>query len=461
MPNKPTPRRLSPSATSADILNAIRESATAQYKTTVPKAIYGNAGNLHDLAAAIFDYTPNRNEFLTALYNRIAVVIITNKLYSNPLARFKRGLIETGETVEEIFVDLVNAHEYNIEKAQDTFMQVERPNVHAAFHTLNYKKFYKTTVSRNELKTAFTSWQGVDDLLSKITTALYTSANYDEYQTFKYMIARCLLNGYLLPVGTAQLDADHAKNVVQTMRATSNNMEFMSRDRNLAGVANFTDKSNQIMLIDTNAEALIDVNVLAAAFNMSETEFLSAQRVAIDGFGNLDDARLTVLFADDPYNTYIPLTEDEKTLLNNIPAAIISTDWFMTFDNLLEFTESPYNSEGLYYNMVLHKWSTFSVSPFAEAVAFVSTSSTVTGVDVTPSTATMPKGSMLQLTASVTKTGLASNLVQWSISTASDTVIDSSGVLTIGRNETAGTITVTATSVFNPQVSGTATITIS
>ena len=456
----PAKNALKSGVNSADILNYIRHNASEQYKNMTSNVRYGNSADLSNLAKTMYDYTPIRNEFMSTLYNMIAVTLVTNKLYDSPVKRLKRGIIENGEDIREIFVDLVNSHNYNMEVASEQFMKIEKPNVLAAFHSMNYQKFYKVTITRKEINLAFTSWSGVDDLISKIIVALSTSANYDEYQTFKYMVARAILNGMLKPVNIPALTKDTSHDVTEIMRCNSLNMTFMSRERNLAGVAQFTDLSDQIMLIDTKAEANLDVNVLATAFNLSYTDFLAGTRISIDGFGNLDNGRLAELFEGDKFTDFKPLTPEEITALNSVPAVSISSKWLMLYDNLLEFTESPYNSDGMYYNYVLHKWSTFAISPFEDAMVYTPTTSSVTSVTVSPSAVTLPKGGKLKFTAEVETSGFASKSVAWEIEGADDSYISADGELIIGTNEQAVTITVRAYSVEDKSITGEATVTI-
>ena len=120
---------------------------------------------------------------------------------------------------------------------------------------------------------------------------------------------------------------------------------------------------------------------------------------------------------------------------------------------------SIYNPKKLYWNYFLHTWKLLSISPFANAVAFVGGKPAVTGVTVTPSTATLSKGATMKFTANVATTNNAPQSVTWSLSSTLSTV-DSDGNVTIGADETSGSITVTATSVFDPTKRGTATITV-
>ena len=66
---------------------------------------------------------------------------------------------------------------------------------------------------------------------------------------------------------------------------------------------------------------------------------------------------------------------------------------------------------------------------------------------------------MLQLNAVVETTGFAPKTVVWSVNSELST-ISQNGLLSVGANETADSLTVTATSTFDETKTGTATITV-
>ena len=436
---------------SVDILNAIRNSASTNYRDYVPVAT-ADADSIREIGAVIMDYPALQNEFLNALVNRIGRVLVTSKMYSNPWAMFKKGMLEMGETIEEIFVNIAKPYQYDPAVSENELFKREIPDVRAAFHVMNYQKFYKATIQQEQLRMAFLSWEGVNDLIAKIVDAMYTGANYDEFQTMKYLLARHVLAGHFYPVQIGEVTSANMKQIVSTVKGVSNKLEFLSTKYNITGVSNHTLKGDQYIILDTSFDATMDVEVLASAFNMSKAEFMG-QRVLIDGFGNIDSDRLAVLFGDDP--TYVPLTADELTALATIPAVIVDKDWFMIMDNLTQFTEQ-FNGEGMYWNYWYHVWKTFSVSPFANAVAFVPTEPTVTSVTVSPSAATVDVGQSIGLTATVVTTGFASKAVNWT-SDNDDITVSPSGIVRVSPDAVEGA-TITATSVFDSSVSGTATI---
>lgn len=445
MPTKPTIQKLN--ATAPDILNTLRNEAGGQYKDIIPIADGGDLGTLRSIGEVVMTYEPLQNAYLSALVNRIGRVLITSRLYSNPWAGFKKGLLEYGETVEEIFVELAKPHQFDPELAETNQFKREIPDVKAAFHTMNYQKFYKTTVSNDQLRQAFLSWQGITDLIGKIIDALYTGANYDEFLTMKYLISRIAIDGQISTVQIPAVNADNAKSIVSTIKGISNSLEFISTEYNMAGVHTYTDKRFQYLIMSAKFNAVIDVEVLASAFNMSKAEFMG-NVIMVDSFAPTADEqkRLALLFADDP--NYTPFTQAELDLLNSLPCVLVDEQWFMIFDNYYNMTEK-YNGEGLYWNYWYHVWKTFSVSPFNNAILFSSsdTPSAITQVTVTPTTATVTAGNKITLTANVTSTGFVNKDVKWAIIGDSKSSITQEGVLTVFKDHPAGSIDVVATPV--------------
>lgn len=440
---------------SVDILNVIRNNASVNYQNYVPQAT-ADAESIKEIGAVIMDNPQLQNEFLSALVNRIGRVLITSKMYENPWSMFKKGMLEFGETIEEIFVNIAKPFQFDPAVAETNLFKREIPDVRSAFHIMNYQKYYKTTIQNDQLRQAFLSWQGITDLIAKIVDAMYTGANYDEFQTMKYMLAKNVLNGRMYPVTIPAVTSDNMKSIVSTIKGVSNNFEFLSDKYNIAGVQNNSKKTEQYLLINSNFDATMDVEVLASAFNMDKAEFLG-KRVLVDSFGSLDIARLNILFADDP--TYTEISTDELKALDAIPCILVDENWFMIFDNYYNFTEQ-YNGEGLYWNYWYHVWKTFSISPFVNNALFIPGVPSVTSVTVSPANATVKAGQSVSLSAVVQTEYFAPQTVNWSSNTEGVTV-NKGGVVTVGADVSPETvITITAHSTYDNEKVGTSTITV-
>ena len=454
MPTKPKIVTLTNS--SVDVVNAIRNSASVNYRDHVPLAT-PDAESIRTIGAILMDNPQLLNEFSSGLINRIGLVVATSKMWDNPLRMFKRGRLDYGETVEEIFVDLAKGFTYDQGISETNLFKREKPDVRSAFHVMNFQKFYKVSVSPDQYRSAFLSWDGVTDLLERIISRMTTSANYDEFNVMKYMLGRKILEGRLKPVAIPAISAENSKTIVSDIKGASNTLEFMSNDNNPAGVYNATAKDDQYLIVNAKFDSLIDVEVLASAFHMDKATFYG-HKVLVDSFGNIDNARMAQLFDDDDSN-YTALTSAEKAALDAIPAVLVDRDFFMIFDNLITMRDVE-NGEGLYRNYWLHTWKTFSVSPFANALVFVPGTPAVSSVTVSPSTATLAEGSKLALTATVATADFAPKSVIWSSADSTKVTVNAAGIIQVVGGDAEDTVVITATSTFDSTKTGTCTVTI-
>lgn len=451
MPTKPSGRSLD--ASSIDVLNAIRNSSSENYRSAVP---FADSENIRDIGNILTGNPTLANSFLTNLVNRIGRVIISSRMYDNPWSMFKKGMLDYGETIEDIFVDIARPFEFDQAVSEKEVFKREISDVESVFHILNYKKFYKVTISEQDLNLAFLNASGVTDLINKIIDSLYAGARYDEFITMKYLIARHLIDGNLCTVEVPEVSEENAKKITTKIKEVSNAFTFMSTKYNLAGVHNYSDKDRQYLIVNNEFDAIMDVEVLASAFNMDKAQF-TGKRVLVDGFGIVDKERLNELFSES--KGYTELTDGEIKALNAIPAILVDQDWLMIFDNMDKFTEL-YNGQGLYWNYWYHCWKTFSISPFHNSVAFIPAVPTVTNVTVSPTTVTAKPGTTVILTPTVTTTSFASKKVTWSVDRELATVSFDGRVHILESASTGESITVTCTSVFDPSKNTTATITV-
>lgn len=404
-----------------DIVNAIRNSHGDSFKKYVPLA---NADNVAEVGAGILINQTIQNDFITALVDRIGLVVIRNVSLNNPLKKFKKGTMPLGRTIEEIFVDITKAKKYDAEDSENTVFKREIPNVKTLFHERNRQDFYEQTIQDESLKTAFISWGNFEGFLAGIINAIYNSAEVDEY---KYMIM--LVDNYyskglftIVPVSDPSSSDANAREFVKKVRATVGRMTLPmgTRDFNSLAVHTRSHTNGLHLLIDADLEAQVDVDVLARAFNMDKSDFIGNVTV-IDGFAS-----------------------------SGLEAVLIDEDFYMVYDNLLKM-ETIRNPKGLYWNYFYHVWQTLSVSRFANAVAFVSGDvPPVTQVIIDPTIATVRAGKTLQLNSFVRSNDGQEHEVFWSIEGATGTVveagtsIDQQGKLTVANSQD-GQINVKAT----------------
>ena len=443
-------------ATNAQILNAIRTDASFAYQQRIPAA---TQGDITDTVNNLLEYRPMMNEFIDALVNRIGDVVIKSKVWTNPLAQFKRGMMQYGETIEELATTLLQAKRYDPNKCYDDVFKCSPPDVMSNFHSINRQDYYELTINDMLLRRAFLTDYGLQDLVGRIMETPYTSDYWDEYLIMRNLFAEyARIDGfYKVQVPDASAAAtraekqDDAMAITEAVRAMAGKMRFLSGQYNAAGVPTFTNNDDLVLFATPEFVAMLDVNVIAFAFNASAADF-KMRVVEVDDFG-----------------------------IDGCQAILCDRDFFMCADTLIDF-ESIRNPKAISWNYWLHHHGIYSVSRFVNAVMFTTeagTSTTVpaikaTGVTVdyaTKADGTKPEfaavGDKTRLTATVagTVTPVTEGYevpqgVTWAI-TANNTgvesggvrlkmgtFIDAEGVLHVDPEETAKNVTITATSTY-------------
>lgn len=356
-------------ASTIDILNVIRQNASYDYQQNVPAVT--KASDIPKVGEIIYGTPAFANQFLNALVNRIALVRANSATFNNPYAALKKGYLEFGETIEEIFVNIAKVVDYSAEKGEARELKRTMPDVRSAFHAMNWRVMYPVTIQDEDLRLAFLNESGVTDLIAKIVESVYTAAEYDEYLLFKYLIIKAVSHGkmYPLSVGT---DAD-LKVAAEKYRGISNLLTFMKKDYNASGVQTTTPKERQAIFMDAMYNAKYDVNVLASAFNMDKATFMGNLHL-IDDWTTFDNDRFATIRANS--DGLEEVTAAELELMKDVKAVMVDTEWFQVYDNNAKFTEK-YVGSGLYWNYFYHVWKTISSSPFSNAVVFVSDSAAI------------------------------------------------------------------------------------
>ena len=405
-----------------------------------------------------------RNAFINTI-NVIGLDFVKRNVWDNPWDFTKRGTWALGQHVREFIVDLCNVYDYNAPSNDEVrFTKEVVPNILSYIHELNYQKFYEQTVSDEQMSMAFSTEGGLLDLIDQTVGAMYESLKYDEWLVDKYQLCRRIVDG-TVTVKSISTDAD-PRYIVAQMKSATNKMTFRSPYYNPAGIRRANKFEELITIMDSDFEGLMTTAVIATSYFRDAAELRTGLRL-IDSFSETDEARLSALLGD----AYTPFTDTEKEQLASIPAVVISREWFMDYDYLLDAESETkatewYSPTRLRKNMFLHKWGIKSTSPFEQGLVFIANNTpSVTSVTVSPSTGTVIQGQSLQMSATVVTSYFANKAVTWSVvdSTTEEAVegvtIDANGLLKVAADVANDLeFTVTATSIYDPSVSGTATI---
>lgn len=312
--------------------------------------------SIEPIGKLIMSNASYRNAFINTV-NVIGVTIIKRNLWDNPWDFTKRGTMSFGQHVREMINDLCDVYDYNASANNDTrFLQTVVPNILNYIHEINFQKFYQTTTSDAQMAMAFTSEDGLYQLIESTIGMLYESLKYDEYLVDKYILCRRIVDG-TVPSYIIATEGKTARQIVSQMKSITNKMTFRSPNFNPAGIRKADKFEDLITIMDSDFEGAMSTEVLATSFFKDEASLRTNLKLT-DGFNMTDENRLTELLGD----AYVPFTSDEKAELAKVKACVIAREWFMDYDYLLDNQAETkqtdfFNPSTLKHNFYLHKWA--------------------------------------------------------------------------------------------------------
>lgn len=383
-------------------MNYIRTNSSKAYQDAVPVA---TKTNIQEIGNILLNdaYQPMLNEFVNNLINRIALTIVRNKSYDNPLAMFKKGSVPLGTDIQDIYENPANPEPYEYsDVAMQKLLTITDPDTHVAYYRRNRQDLYTKTITREGLQGAFASWDKFNDFITAITQSLYSGNYISEFDYTKGLIDGAYDNNkVIVEVVDAVKDETSATAFVKKLRALYSKMSFPSTEYNAYSkfsgakgvIKTWTNKDRICVIVTADIMAEVDVDVLARAFNMDKADFLG-RVIEIDKFENPE-----------------------------IQAVICDEAWLQIYDNIFRFDEF-YNARTMSWNEYLHAWGTFAICPFANAVvlateqpnpatniAFASDSVNITGV-----------GSQEDVVLTITPSGATTDIEYYSSDTSIFTI---------------------------------------
>lgn len=328
------------------LFNFIRQNSSEAFVNVVPSATEDNIQGIKNI---LFNdaYQPQLNEFVNNLINRIALTIVRNKSYNNPLALFKKGSIPLGTDIQDIFTNPAEAEQYEYSNtAMAKLLTITDPDTHVAYYRRNRQDLYTKTISREGLQGAFDSWDKFNDYIASITQSLYSGNYIDEFNYTKALIDGAYdSNKVIVQTVTNPTDEASSKAFLKTCRALYNKLSFPSTQYNAYSkfsgakgtITTWTDPERIVLVITADALANVDVDALASAFNLDKANFMG-RVITVDSFENPE-----------------------------IIGVMCDESWLQIYDQIFRFDEF-YNARVMAWNEYLHVWGTYAICPFANAV---------------------------------------------------------------------------------------------
>lgn len=305
--------------------------------------------------------------------------------FENGLKAFVKKVTYGGSVIEN---QLGWVKEHNYDLTDSKLLRVYFPEGAPAYHTQNRQGKFAVTVARDDLRTAFQSEDGLNAFAAQISQ---TAINSDELQTYQYMKQLLATYDAATPIYTTHYDAvpatvDAARLLLSDMVAWTQIIKYPSARWNASAasghaIATFENPERMVLLVTPQLYGYLRILGFGMLFNRDEAE--TPFRIVV-----MDEFPMPGVFA-----------------------VLCSEDWFQVYDT--EYGMYGFNDvDTLSMQYRLHHWQILSASPFAPIVCFGTrevtagsiVTQTVTGVNITPATATVAPGGTLQLNVDLTGT---------------------------------------------------------
>lgn len=385
--------------TNAEILNTIRANASSEYQERVPEAL-GVGGNVSN----VFNQYPTmKNEFLTALTNKIARTLFYSKVFDNPLKALHKGMLPYGYSLEQIFVNMAESKGFwehwdlSGDEVKDLIGK-KKPDIKLLYIERNFAYKYKTTISDQQLRTAFHDQNGLSRLVEQVVSSVYSKAYFDEFNDMKRVLtahAQAKYLGYdsstgnieeraltntVLPGGknaSVMVLGEYAtyeakgKAISKAIRTMAGKMAFPTDKFNSAGVKQWSERNQLIYITTPEEQAELDVEVLANAFHMDKAD-VNVRVIVVDELPSVFSIESAKATKQAEYGTVLSCalsaTRDNRTC--KCRGILMDSDFIQAYDTLIE-SRTFDNGEGLYTNYFFHKQGIMSTCYFGQIVYLV------------------------------------------------------------------------------------------
>lgn len=372
------------------ILNEIRQTASNAYQDSVPLATADNIKDVGERVLSLPD--PIMNEFMQNLVNKIGLTLVDYPVVNNHLSFLKKGRLEYGQVIEDIYVELAQAEPYITGMSDgeypDPFKIHKVPHRSAFYHTILSRQ-YPLTRHISDLRKAFHGSTSMEQFIGGMMNAITSREAYDDYRMTVALMARQIEeavdadehNGrvQLLTLFNAQVDEDEqvdetnafsSKRFLQfftnQLKKWSGRMTYLREDLNIAGVPNLTPQSQQRIMMPDDILVDFDTQLLAWAQNDGYLQIGGVDKIdAWYSIGAEAEGEEGVTVSPDDITVKSTFTEDGSQCVG-----VIYDPQMAKIYNKEHINSTQENAAGNYWNLFTSVEDIYAASPYRNFVYF-------------------------------------------------------------------------------------------
>lgn len=422
-----------PSTGLVNSLNRIREFSSDIYHQYIP--MLDENTDISAFGQPILNYQVVQNEFMSALINRIAATQFEVKYFNNPLRVLEGDRVPFGHAVQDIAVNKIAGRKFNVEDFAGLLAKYEA-DVKVQYFEVNSDLQYPVTITRAKLQKAFLSWDNLNSFIDEITNEMYNSAYIDEYNQVRALVTEAYLNNRV-QIETVSAVSDEATAKAFTEKARELFLDFQAPSSSYnawskvggAGrpIITWTNPEDVVIIIKNSVRAKLDVQSLAAAFNV-EYATLLGNIISVPDF--------------DVYNDDGTKHSDGSAIVG----ILCDKAFFKIREQDRDFSDF-WNPNNRTWQLYLNIVKMYATSLFANAVVFATSAPTVPATAITAgsATATVVAGEKVTVPFTLTPFQATSTVTAASSASGKATAeVKGSTVEITGVSAGSATITLTA-----------------
>ena len=427
--------------TNINMLNAVRETMSVDYRDRVPIA---TRNNIADIAKTLTDpYNPMaRNELVPALVNLIASQSISTEAFRNPLRMLNSNAMPYGNGEQEVYVNFAQGYAHDAKISIEDATAIYDSYIMALYHNLNFNNDYPVTIWFEDMRGAFLDNYGLRSLVQAKVESVVSACNWDEFTTAKELIASAKRAGQIYPVHVdAVTDQASANALAKQIQSYIDKIQFPNPLYNFAGATSAAKEDTILLFVDPDTKAAMNVDSYASAYNLDRM-IPKAQQVLIDNFNDAE----------------------------GIVAVLVDKRFFKIREQYRMMVQDNVN-RGLRWNSTYTVKEMFSYSLFYPIIVFTNENVLVSSINAN-NKGSVKVGTDVDFSDnfSVTSTGVADKAVDLEVqgnSSADTYIIPGTTILRIAKNETnlknkaniASTVKVKVASRYDPTKTATISFT--
>ena len=319
--------------------------------------------------------TTTKDMLSNKIINKIVLQEIETKVFDDIFGIFTQRKLDNGFQIEEIEVGNLTASDFDPTGADA--LKKANMDFKTLYHKINRYKTYKATISNKQIKRSMLTKEGIAQIATAITNEMWNSSAIDDFEAIKQLFVDIASDQKAMVICDLNGNGSDMDALTKAIQTLATNMTLPSTLYNYSGFKKeFNKKEDLVLVIDSATRARLNVDSLAAAFNLDkkalvENIIVIDQMPAISYSAEKADKGIEIDIGEaTPIITYKASAEGAATVTGKAVCMLLNKRAIKR-DPVDREVEDQRNGAGSFTNYFLHATDLLSYSTLRNAVVLV------------------------------------------------------------------------------------------